>query len=185
MVRSTSSAGMYRGKGRQPPLRHRRHGLDQSRRDTAFRHQEPQIHAHRACQRPGVALRPGLHTVEQHSPDQCRVVGRRIVSKIRQRLCDQSDILAYGPRADRTMAFKPVGESLEARGQGLLVRVLFERFDPPDRDEMLQKAAQFALVRGCGTPRFVTVKHPGDRADDLPAPETRNYLRRQIAQAKP
>ena len=93
---------------RQPPLRHRRHGLDQPRRDTAFRYQEPQIHAHRACQPPGVALRPGLHTVEQHPPDQCRVIGPRIVSKARQHLCDQSDLLTYGLRADRAMVFKPV-----------------------------------------------------------------------------
>ena len=49
----------------------------------------------------------------------------------------------YGPRADAAMAFKPHGIPLKANGRRLLDRDRLQGIDPPDRDEVLQEAAQF------------------------------------------
>ena len=77
--------------------------------------------------------------LEQHSPDQCRAIASGIISKARQHLCDQTDMLAYSPRADAAMAFKPHGVPLKASGRRLLARERLQGFNPPDCDEMLQE----------------------------------------------
>ena len=134
--------------GAQPPLRHRRHGRDQSSRHTVLRDQKAQIHAHRTSEPFGVMSRSVFHVLGQHPTEQCRIVGPRVVAESRQERCDQADVAIYARSTDATVALQPRAEPINTLGQRLLRQFRFHGCNASGCDEVHKEPPDLVPVSG-------------------------------------
>ena len=118
----------------------------------------------------------------QHVPDQGGVVRARIVAELGHHLGDQPHMPSCRPRPDAAMVLEPRGEPVQENGPCRFDGGRLNGLDPPGRGEVSQEAAQFGCVR-VGEPRLPATEHPRDPGGELPFPEARNDIRREVAKA--